>query len=160
MGLRLTGNPGEKCFFVTTTFWRHQTYGNNNEMYEALMDCLLFYCKKYSAGLVGYVFRPTHIHLLLHIDGRLLSGFMRDFKKFISQKASRDLGINESIIWMPRYHRISIFSNDLLRIKLQYIHNNPVKSGLVESPEEWEYSSARDYSNNGTGFIPIMTDWF
>ena len=37
-------------------------------------------------------------------------------------------------------------SNYLMDQKLDYIHNNPVKSGFVENPEDYLYNSARDYS--------------
>ena len=43
---------------------------------------------------------------------------------------------------------------DFTLVKLQYIHNNPVKAGLVEKPEDHLLSSARDY-NGGKGMLPI-----
>jgi len=160
MGLRLSGSKGETCFFVTTTFLEHQPYGNMEGMYDALLDSLIFYCNKYKAGLFGYVFMPTHIHLLIRIDGEKLSAFMRDFKKYISQKAARNLGLNMSHIWAPRYHKIVIFSEDIFYTKLKYMHNNPVKSGLVCNPEDWENSSARHYLR-GTkdGLSEIMENY-
>ena len=160
MGLRLSGNSGEGCFFITTTFINHRPLGQIAGMYEALEESIVFYCSKYNAGIIGYVLMPTHIHLLIQIDGRLLSGYMRDFKKYISQKAAKNLGIRDSTIWMPRYHKAVIFNRNLLRAKLTYMHNNPVKTGLATVPQEWNYSSAKEYLGVGHGSIPIIKEWF
>ena len=40
--------------------------------------------------------------------------------------------------------------------KLNYIHNNPVEAGIVDKPEEYLYSSARDYQHqNNCGLLNI-----
>jgi len=49
---------------------------------------------------------------------------------------------------------IEIWSDEVLRQKLEYIDNNPVASGFVSEPNFWKYSSATDYSG-GKGLIEI-----
>ena len=137
MGLRYPNQTDCGCFFVTTTFKDHNPLGNIEGFYEALADSLKFYAIRYDASIAGYVFMPTHLHLLLFIDGNRLSGFMRDFKKYIAQKAFRDLDIVSKDIWKEGHDRIGVVSRKVFITKLEYIHNNPVKSGLVRSPEEW-----------------------
>jgi hypothetical protein len=39
-----------------------------------------------------------------------------------------------------------VISEAVMREKLDYIHQNPVKRGYVDEPEHWRYSSARDYA--------------
>jgi putative transposase len=41
-------------------------------------------------------------------------------------------------------HAEMIFSEAVMREKLDYIHRNPVKRGYVDIPEHWRYSSARN----------------
>jgi len=48
-------------------------------------------------------------------------------------------------VWQEGSHPQMIVSEDMLRQKIDYIHYNPVKAGLVDKPEDWPYSSARDY---------------
>ena len=48
--------------------------------------------------------------------------------------------------WQNEYHPVELFSNDTMDQKLAYIHDNPVKDGIVEQAEDYIYSSARDYS--------------
>ena len=101
----------------------------------------------------------SHIHLVLHIDGRDLASFMRDFKKYIAQKAAKELGIEGSGIWMPRYDRLAIVAEKVLRTKLNYMHNNPVKAELAVSAESWIWSSASAYAGGGESILPVFKDW-
>ncbi len=159
MGLRFPQQKCGTCFFVTTTFKKWADLGNIPGLYFALAESLVFCAKKYSALIAGYVLMPTHIHLLIFIEGSKLSGFMRDFKKFIAQKVIKDLKGNISGVWMPRYDKVVIYSDIVLREKLNYIHHNPVKSGLVQNAEDWQWSSARDYTTDTKGVIPVWKDW-
>jgi len=161
MGLRFPGQIYGQCFFVTTTFKDWLRYGETNGMYAALAQSLSFCTRKYNGLILGYVFMPSHIHLILYIDGHSLAPFMRDFKKYISQKKSKDLGIQTDTIWMPRYDRVVITSEEILRTKLQYMHNNPVRAKLVDTAQDWPWSSAIDYlsGQERSKLIPVFTDW-
>jgi putative transposase len=159
MGLRFPQQIYGTGFFVTTSFRDRQKLGLVDGMYEALADSLIFYSDKYKARILGYVFMPSHIHLVLYIEDGNLSNFMRDLKKFVAQKAAKDLAIGKGSIWMPRYDRVVIFSENVLRTKLNYMHNNPVKAGLAVSPESWFWSSAGDYLRRGCSPIPVYIDW-
>jgi putative transposase len=48
-------------------------------------------------------------------------------------------------LWQQDNHPIELFDQKILHQKLDYIHNNPVVAGIVERPEDYLYSSARDY---------------
>jgi hypothetical protein len=48
-------------------------------------------------------------------------------------------------IWKRKALSIDIYSEEVLLLKLNYIHNNPVRAGLVELPENYSYSSASFY---------------
>ncbi|MFH2056255.1 MAG: transposase [bacterium] len=159
MGLRFADQKNEICFFVTTTFREWHQYGLVAGVYEAMADSLGFYSRKYEARVAGYVFMPSHIHLLLFIDGDKLPRFMRDFKKYVSQKSSPDLGITEKNIWMPRYDRVAIRSDRVFRTKLDYIHSNPRRAGLVDIEEAWRWSSAADYVTDSRGEVLVWKDW-
>ena len=53
-------------------------------------------------------------------------------------------------IWASRFDDVAIFSESQFRVKLDYIHNNPVKAGLAKTPEGYPYSSARVRSGQTT----------
>jgi putative transposase len=159
MSLRFPGTTNGACFFITSTFKNWQNFGGVTGFYESITESLIFCMEKYTAQMMGYVLMPTHIHLLLIIDGPKLSAFMRDFKKYTAQKVALDLKLPRGGIWMPRYDRVSIYSLEVLQTKLQYIHLNPVKNQLVEYPQDWKWSSASEYFKGESGLIPLYKEW-
>jgi hypothetical protein len=52
-----------------------------------------------------------------------------------------------------------IENDEVLRQKLDYIHQNPVKRGYVDLAEHWRYSSARNYAGQD-GLLPVFMDWW
>ena len=59
--------------------------------------------------------------------------------------------------WQEGSHAEMMFSEDVMRQKLDYIHQNPVKRGYVDLPEHWRYSSARNYL--GQSGMMAMDRW-
>jgi hypothetical protein len=60
---------------------------------------------------------------------------------------------------MDRYDELIITSERMLKIKINYIHFNPVKAGLVEKAEDWEFSSAGNYYLDDHDIFRVCTDW-
>ena len=58
-------------------------------------------------------------------------------------------------IWQEGYHPELIISGEMLTQKLDYIHYNPVKRGLVAAPEHWLHSSARNYLLGDSSMIEL-----
>jgi REP element-mobilizing transposase RayT len=159
MGQPFPGSKYGQCFFVTTTFANWRRFGDVPGFYERLADVLRFYLVKYDARLAGYTFMPNHLHLFPIIEAGRIGDFMRDFKKYVAQKAALDLGIRDRNIWMPRYAKTVIDSPEVLRQWLRRIHRNPVTAALVEREEDWKWSSAADYLLGVAGPLPVWKDW-
>ena len=60
--------------------------------------------------------------------------------------------------WQEGSHPEWIQNTEMLKQKVDYIHNNPVKRGYVDLPEHWRYSSARNYLGK-QGLIEVCMDW-
>jgi len=60
---------------------------------------------------------------------------------------------------MQRFDDEVIRNREMFLTKLRYIHNNPVKAGLVENPEDYKYSSARNYMFGDHSVIFVKTEW-
>jgi hypothetical protein len=56
---------------------------------------------------------------------------------------------NEFQVWQEGSHAQAIPSDEIMLQKLDYLHNNPVKRGLVSAPEHWRYSSAHAWLPRG-----------
>jgi len=84
--------------------------------------------------LYGFVIMPDHIHVLLCIpEPGSISRLMNVYKSGLTF----ELGMTK--LWQPRFHARII---DNPTEALQYIHENPMKAGLVETPDEYPWSSA------------------
>lgn len=108
------------------------------------------------------------MHLIARAEGNGLSAVMRDFKKFTAVEMLKAIkqepesrrewmlhrfGWNGALrstneqyqVWTHDNHAVEIHSEDFMRQKLHYTHDNPVRAGWVEKAEDWLYSSARAY---------------
>ncbi|MEX0609324.1 MAG: hypothetical protein WD016_11560 [Balneolaceae bacterium] len=57
-------------------------------------------------------------------------------------------------VWQEGLHPKQLTSAEMVNQKMEYIHFNPVKSGYVDEPVHWRYSSARNYLGE-EGMIPV-----
>lgn len=64
-------------------------------------------------------------------------------------------GARTGRIWQKRFHDLNVSTPEKQVEKLRHMHRNPVKRGLVRSPEEWSWSSFRSYTFNEEGPVRI-----
>jgi len=57
--------------------------------------------------------------------------------------------------WQQDNHPIELSTNEMIDQRLNYLHENPVKAGLVMDAQSYKYSSAVDYYEERTGLVPI-----
>jgi len=158
MGLRLKNQDSGSCFFVTTSFLHRKCLGNIPGVYAVLAESRDFGVDKIELKLLAYVLMPSHIHLVVLLDGMSLASLMRDFKKYAAQKALVNL-CGAKKVWQAGYDRQAIWSYGVLRTKIEYIHANPVRAGLASTPEEWYYSSAADYCGRVNEPVRVWKEW-
>ncbi|MEX1138542.1 MAG: hypothetical protein WEB33_10185 [Bacteroidota bacterium] len=60
---------------------------------------------------------------------------------------------------MKRFDDAYIRNDDMFGSRLDYIHSNPVKAGLVDLPENYIYSSARNYILGDHSVLDVVTEW-
>ncbi len=159
MGLRFPNQRGCSVFFVTTTFAEWHKFGEIPRVYPDIADSLNHYAAVYDARILAYVLMPSHLHLVISIGGSSLAAYMRDLKKYTAQTWIREKVIRRSPIWMPRYDRVALVSRKVTIVKVEYIHNNPVKAGLVSRAEDWSWSSVSDYLRDEDGPVKVWKGW-
>jgi REP element-mobilizing transposase RayT len=127
--------------------------------------------------IYGWVIMSNHLHLLIRSSTDSLSDTLRDFKSYTSKKILEAIEDStesrkewmfklfkeatfkhkrnsEYQFWTHENHAEHIYSNKFMEQKLEYIHNNPVRAGIVEKPEDYKYSSAIDYAD-GKGLLDV-----
>jgi putative transposase len=83
---------------------------------------------------------------------------LADALKSLKQSVSRQL-ITRDHFWQKRYYDFNIRNHSQFLEKIRYIHRNPVKRGLCERPEDWEWSSFRHYATGCEGRVTIESEW-
>ena len=79
--------------------------------------------------------------------------------KAIKQSVARKLVSRGGHFWQERYYDFNVRTPKKKIEKLRYIHRNPVKRGLVEKPEDWPWSSFRNYATGEEGTVEIESPW-
>jgi len=114
---------------------------------------------------------PNRVHLLM---GEPAKGTPSTVLKSLKQCVSRDLrrtgrratagqlklafskwGEELARFWQPRFYDFNVYSLRKKREKLEYMHANPVKRGLVKNPAEWIWSSYLFYSSGEIGLMEM-----
>jgi putative transposase len=162
-----------RCFFVTTTCYQHLHLLQFAPCCHIVTNSINYTGRKYHIDVLAYVLMPNHMHIILYFrrENRL-SDFMRDFKKYTSVRIRNEIDHStprllgaleyrnrEQVfkVWNDRFHDVCIRTRRDVRIKLNYIHNNPLQEHwrLVSRPNEYPYSSAGFYSTFKQGLIPV-----
>ena len=156
---------GPGLVFLTTTAKDHFPVFEKKQLADIVISQLGESVRIFRVSLVGYCLMPSHLHLILGFPKiEELSRFMQSFKSLSSRKiyqfGSKSDELTKKIahtrnVWSPRFDDVIIFSEKQFRIKLDYIHNNPVKAGLAKSAVEWEYSIAVDWLDDKDGLLEI-----
>lgn len=99
---------------------------------------------------------PEHFHLLMNepASGRL-STVMQVLKQRVAKRCREGRVLRNPSFWTSRYYDFNVFSQQKKVEKLDYIHHNPVKRGLVESSDMWQWSSAQYYRSGEQGVVQI-----
>jgi REP element-mobilizing transposase RayT len=161
-GRRLFDNQGHMYFITNTVLDFENVFNIGDSYYDIVIDTLKYQLDQHQSSLYAYVLMPNHFHLILHFPfGESISDFMRDLKRYTSISTRRQLEedgqfefINKLMqksghggfkLWMDRFDDVILYTDKVIQSKVDYIHNNPVKAGLVNSVTDWKYSSARNY---------------
>jgi putative transposase len=94
-------------------------------------------CAKYSFTCYAYSFMPDHVHLLVASeDGASMERFMRYFKQISGYAYKKRTGRS---LWQISYYDHVLRAEEAVRPIAEYIWQNPVRRGLVDSPEKYPY---------------------
>jgi len=125
--------------------------------------------------ILAYVIMPDHSHTLIYSERKMedalrlingisarrviqcLKGNNFDSSLFKLRTATRERNHKHSV-WEHHSDSLEIFGEDTFRQKIDYIHMNPVRAGLVNRPDKYKFSSARLWSGDAVDDEPLTTD--
>ena len=171
--VRHYNDPGH-AHFLTFSCYKNLPLLTRERPLRWFIDAIIQAGEKYRFAVWAYVIMPEHAHLLVFPQDPDydISTFLKSVKQSTSRKARIFLKDNDAgwlgklsvaqgkksvfRFWLagPGYDR-NVRSEEELFEKINYIHNNPVRRGLVNSPLDWEWSSARWYEGERDVPLPI-----
>lgn len=108
--------------------------------------------------ILSYCIMPDHYHFLLKILtdnslSRLINTVEDSFTRYFNIKFNR-----KGPLWQNSFKSVEIRSDEQLLHVSRYIHLNPTSSNLVDRPEDWIYSSYRDFISDEKILIKLIKE--
>ncbi len=169
-----------KLYFVTFTVIQWIDVFTR-KLYKDLLVENIKYCQSNKGlELYAWVLMSNHIHMIIGSQSVELSNIIRDLKKYTSVKLLEAIKENTSEsrkdwmitlfesagrsnsnnyrhqFWIQNNHPIELSTNEMMEQRLDYIHDNPVRAGIVLSPDEYLYSSAKNYYGKKDYLLELM----
>ncbi len=139
--LLLTG----RTFFVTVNLRKNLPKFTEEEFPLLLAAIEESRCKLHFS-LYGYVLMPDHWHGLIGVSQPLtISRVVQDIK-WISARRLNQRRSRAGSLWQHQFWDRFVRHDKEFGHRLAYLHLNPVRKGLVEQPEDWEWSSYNNFS--------------
>ena len=174
---RMSGMPRRlyRCYglgylhFITSSCYQRQAFLNAPRR-TLFLEILEQVRLRYNFVVVGYVIMPEHFHLMISEPevgnpSTVMQVLKQRFARTVLEEGRerhesttailKDESLVEGHFWQPRFYDFPVWTKDKRQEKLRYMHNNPVKRGLVLEPEQWEWSSYRHYAFGESGRVLV-----
>jgi len=155
-GLKRFQQARDSHFLTFSCYKRRQNFGSleSREIFESALERVR---EQHALCVYGYVVMPEHVHLLVSEPE---CGTLAQALQSMKQGVARRLALRaEHSFWQARYYDFNVWTELKFTEKLLYIHRNPVKRGLVEHPQDWEWSSFHHYLTGDPGTVEIESHW-
>jgi putative transposase len=159
----------DKLYFVSfaVVYWIDLFI--RDEYKKVVLDSWQYCMANKGMELYGWCIMTSHIHIIIGSHGDKLEKIMQNMKRHTSEmlhktilnhkgesrkewmlwlmeRAGKKNSNNGDFqLWQQNNNPIELYNLKMAWQKLDYIHNNPVKAGIVEKAEDYLYSSARNY---------------
>ncbi|MCJ7551167.1 MAG: transposase [Anaerolineae bacterium] len=118
----------------------------NDARIGTLVEDALHYFDGQRYALLAWVVMPNHVHTLVETrEGFPLKRIVHPWKSYTAKAVNALLG-RSGPFWYPAYFDRFVRDERHYLASIAYIHDNPVKAGLVEKPEDWRFSSVRQWA--------------
>jgi REP element-mobilizing transposase RayT len=122
--------------------------------------------QEWPSKLIAYVLMPDHFHLISNPKDGRIKEFIGSLKSVSARRILRTLnqfrfGADSEghHVWQQSFKAIPLWSSWMIWQKINYIHANPVKAGLVGSTEEYPWSSFRSFYSRDDATMVVDREW-
>ena len=158
--------------FITCSCYQRLPLLNSSKARYCFLKILEQTRQRYRFVVVGYVVMPEHVHLLVtEPEVANPSTVMQVLKQrtaraLLPKRKRRGPRQRELFgddmrrtFWQARFYDFNVWTTKKRIEKLRYTHCNPVKRGLVDTPEQWRWSSYRFYLLDKSGVVKLNEGW-
>jgi REP element-mobilizing transposase RayT len=163
-------NP-EGLYFISFAVVGWLDVFTRNEYRDLFLESVVFCQKEKGLEIHAWCIMTSHIHLVFRsVNGQKPELLIGDLKRFTSKslvkaitenpresrkeflldffkkEAGKSSNVTGHQFWRHDNKPIELWSNRVIKQKIDYVHQNPVESSLVYKAEDYIYSSARDYA--------------
>jgi len=143
------------AYFITTRLTDKLSIFTDEQCCKILLNDLYFYRKELEYLIYGYVIMPDHFHWIVHPSAKAdIPSIMNKVKGHSSFEINKYLS-RTGQLWQKSYHDHIIRNGLDFEEKINYIHKNPYKAGLVEDLKNYKYSSFQNYHLGDESLIKI-----
>jgi REP element-mobilizing transposase RayT len=166
------GLPLDACYFLTLNIVDKIDLFVRPAYKQVIADALNHFIRAQGLHLYSWCLMGSHLHLVLRTrDAAAPAYFERDFKRYTTPALLKTIememdlrrdwmlqrfeGYGNTLRRLEKYHlwqncsgplRIENDQPRLLMDRIAHVHENPVREGIVDQPEAYLFSSARDYA--------------
>jgi putative transposase len=146
--------------FITFSCYHRKPYLSTPKACDIFVRTMDEVRNRHCFRLIAYVVMPEHVHLLMgEPETKTLSVALQSLKQKVAKQmlgmAHICSGDERRHFWQRRFYDFNVWTESKLREKLDYIHGNPVRRGLVSHPADWPWSSWAFYEERRLGRIRI-----
>ncbi len=159
--------------FLTFSCYQQRPFFKSDRTCHWFLESLDSGRTKNPFDLWAYVIMPEHVHLVLQPhEGTQISRILQSVKLSVTRKAVNWIKKNggslkqmedlrpDGRVGLRFWQRGGGYDRNLRSVndvheKIAYIHNNPVRRGLAERPEDWQWSSFASHQNETNSLIKI-----
>src|SRR5215470_7224337 len=158
--------------FITNSCYHRRPLLDSPRARDRFLSVLEQTRQRYRFVVVGYVVMPEHVHLLIaEPEVGNPSTVMQVLKQrtahvLLPKRKRKDLRQRELFgaeprraFWQACFYDFNVWTTKKRIEKLRDMHRNPVKRGLVASPEQWRWSSCRFYRMGESGPVRVNEGW-
>jgi putative transposase len=128
-----------RTFFATTRTSMGRRFLQSDRNAGLLIDVLRSLALEHKFKLHDFVIMPDHVHVLLTVhDGMTIEKAMQLIKGRFSFRVKKEFGMLGEV-WQRGFSEVQVMNSESFEQHRAYFAGNPVKAGLVGSPEEYPY---------------------
>lgn len=168
----------EAVYFVTLQVVFRIDIFTRKRYRDIFIECLNYRIEHRGLVVYAYVIMSNHVHLIASAENKDLSKLIGTLKSFSNKRIIESMYYDKESrrewmldlfqkarlrhqrnsnyqVWTHENHALECFDPDFTTTRILHIHENPVRAGIVETADQYLYSSAKDYAGK-KGLIPVV----